>query len=122
MEEAAGPIPGGMTLCYSHAHEKLPWPELFLLHIQICTGHASQHKSPRRRPRSISRGGKNSNKTNQSNKQKEKKKKNPKYHSHSSRKINHLKTKMPFKVQKPSLNVLCTCFNLTILIFALFSH
>lgn len=41
MDEASGPIPGGMILSYSHAHEKLPWPELFLLQLQMFTGHAS---------------------------------------------------------------------------------
>lgn len=73
MDEAAGPIPGGMILSYSHAHEKLPWPELFLLQLQMFTGHASQHKSPRRRPRLISRGGKAPTKQiNQTNKKKRK--------------------------------------------------
>lgn len=72
MEEAVGSIPGGMTLSYSHAHEKLSWPELFLLQLQMFAGHASLHKIPRRRPQLISRGGKNPNKTNQSNKQKAK--------------------------------------------------
>lgn len=41
MEDAAGPIPGGVTLCYSHAHAKLPWPELYLLQLQMFTGHGS---------------------------------------------------------------------------------
>lgn len=40
MDQAAGPIPGGMVLSYSHPHEKFPWPELFLLQLQIFTGHA----------------------------------------------------------------------------------
>lgn len=50
MEEAAGPIPGGMTLSYSHAHEKLPWRELFLLQLQMFAGACITHKIPRRRP------------------------------------------------------------------------
>lgn len=77
MDEASGPIPGGMILSYSHAHEKLPWPELFLLQLQMFTGHASQNKSLRRRPQLISRGGKTTTKQiNQTNKKEIKKKTN----------------------------------------------
>lgn len=41
MDEAAGPIPGGITLSCLHADKKLPLPELFLLQLQMFTGQAS---------------------------------------------------------------------------------